>query len=122
MFKGTLFAALTALAAAVSAAPTPSAVTGEFVGLQSVVVTYTLFLDVQILQFALTLEHIENTFYNTALAKFSTQDFVNAGYPDWVRGRFAQLAGHEDTHVRFLTETLGTNAVPFCEYDLCVCY
>ncbi|TBU48032.1 ferritin-like domain-containing protein [Dichomitus squalens] len=100
MFKRFFLVGLTALAAAVSAAPAPSAAT-----------------DIQILQFALTLEHIENTFYNTALAKFTAKDFENAGYPDWVRSRFVQIAGHEATHVKYLTETLGSNAVPFCEYD-----
>ncbi|TBU48019.1 ferritin-like domain-containing protein [Dichomitus squalens] len=100
MLKASILFAFTALAAAVSAAPTAPAVS-----------------DVDVLQLALTLEHLESTFYNTALDKFTAQDFENAGYPAWVRGRFAQIAGHEATHVQFLTQAIGANAAPACEYD-----
>lgn len=75
-------------------------------------------LDVQIFQFALTLEHIENAFYTAALAKFTVNDFVAAGYPSWVYGRFAEIAGHERTHVKYLIQALGPNAVPVCTYNL----
>ncbi|KAJ7183843.1 ferritin-like domain-containing protein [Mycena filopes] len=76
--------------------------------------------DVQVLNFALTLEHLEDTFYRTSLAKFSDADFAAAGFPDWTRGRFVQIAAHEATHVAFLTtalQTAGAPAVEACEYN-----
>ena len=45
----------------------------------------------QILQFALTLEHLESTFYSEALSKFNETDFTNAGLPTYAYGRFKQI-------------------------------
>lgn len=72
--------------------------------------------DVQVLQYALTLEHLEATFYKQALDKFSDQDFANAGYPSWVRGRVSQIAQHEASHVKLLSAALGDSATPACNY------
>ena len=72
----------------------------------------------QILQFALALEHLENTFYTEALAKFDETAFEQAGYASWVRGRFVQLAEHEASHVALLTQTLGNDSVAPCNYSL----
>ncbi|KAF7979466.1 hypothetical protein HWV62_42283 [Athelia sp. TMB] len=74
--------------------------------------------DVQVLNFALTLEYLENAFYSQGLAKHSEADFEKAGLPSWVRGRFEQIAKHEATHVSFLKTALGEgNAVEPCTYD-----
>ncbi|KAI0340285.1 hypothetical protein BDW22DRAFT_1334411 [Trametopsis cervina] len=74
-------------------------------------------IDTEVLQFALTLEHLENTFYNEALSKFDEQAFLDAGFPSWVRGRFEQIKEHEQTHVDFLTKALGDAATKPCTYD-----
>ena len=74
--------------------------------------------DTEILQFALTLENLENTFYRQALDKLDEQAFANAGYEPWVRSRFEQIREHEQTHVDFLTKALGDAAPQACTYDL----
>lgn len=74
----------------------------------------------QILQYALTLEHLEDTFYAGALAQFDQAAFEAAGFPFWVRNRVSQIAQHEVTHVKFLTDALGPDAVAACEYNLLV--
>ncbi|KAJ6594507.1 ferritin-like domain-containing protein [Mycena capillaripes] len=76
--------------------------------------------DPQVLNYALTLEHLEATFYKQSLDKFSDSDFIDAGYPEWTRSRFVQIRDHEVTHVTFLTtalETAGARAVDACEYS-----
>ncbi|KAJ7833999.1 ferritin-like domain-containing protein [Mycena leptocephala] len=69
--------------------------------------------DPQLLNFALTLEHLESAFYCQALACFSPSNFVAAGFPEWI-------SDHEDTHVNFLSTALttaGAQAVSPCEYN-----
>ncbi|KAG9030651.1 hypothetical protein FRB95_003666 [Tulasnella sp. JGI-2019a] len=73
--------------------------------------------DTQILQYALTLEHLEKAFYDGALAKFNQHAFVKAGLPKFARQRFEQIAEHEATHVEFLTAALGSDAVEACNYN-----
>ena len=75
-------------------------------------------LDISVLTFALTLEHLENAFYTQGLAKYSESDFQKDGLPAWVRGRFVQIAEHESEHVKYLTQALGDLAPQPCEYSL----
>lgn len=96
--KFTAAATILAASAAV-AAPTASKIT-----------------DVEILNYALTLEHLENYFYSHYLEQFSAQDFAAAGFPDWVRGRISQIAGHEAQHVELLSGALGDAATKPCTY------
>jgi hypothetical protein len=69
-----------------------------------------------ILQYALTLEHLEDTMYKGMLEKFDAKAFKKAGFPAWVRDRFVQISQHEASHVAFLTGALGKDAVPACTY------
>ncbi|OCF32431.1 hypothetical protein I317_05782 [Kwoniella heveanensis CBS 569] len=71
----------------------------------------------QVLQYALTLENLEKRFYADALDKFQESDFEAAGYPNWVRGRLSQIAGHESDHVSLLSGALGNDSVAECTYS-----
>ncbi|KAI0051495.1 hypothetical protein FA95DRAFT_1554589 [Auriscalpium vulgare] len=73
--------------------------------------------DPDVLNFALTLEHLENAFYTGGLQNFSQAAFLKAGYAASVRGYYQQIASHEQTHVANLTSLLGTQAVQPCTYN-----
>jgi hypothetical protein len=73
--------------------------------------------DTTVLNYALTLEHIEYAFYTGALAKFDEKCFEEAGLPWGTRDRFVQIAAHETVHVELLTGALGDQAVQPCQYS-----
>jgi hypothetical protein len=56
-------------------------------------------------------------FYSKALAEFDAAAFEAAGYPDWVRNRFTQIAEHEASHVELLSGALGDAATQPCQYS-----
>lgn len=62
--------------------------------------------DASILNYALTLEHLEATFYATGLQNFTQADFVNAGYADPFYANLQKVASDEAEHVTFLTTAL----------------
>lgn len=87
----------------------------------SLIGMFNFILDTEIIQFALTLEHIEVAFYTLALQQlFSQSDFIKAGYTPLVFQRFVEIGQHEQTHVELLTAALGDKAPLACNYSLCV--
>ncbi|KAG9233020.1 ferritin-like domain-containing protein [Amylocarpus encephaloides] len=72
--------------------------------------------DIDILNYALTLEHLEATFYRQGLANYTQAQFVAAGFPDPFYANLQEIAYDETTHVSFLTKALGTAATAECIY------
>lgn len=64
---------------------------------------------VETLNFALTLEYLEDEFYRTAL----TKSFI----PDSDKNIFMQISKHEAAHVAFLKTALGSSAVSKPDFD-----
>lgn len=75
---------------------------------------------VEVLNYALTLEHLESTFYREGLAQFEDQAFVDAGLQTSVRERLVEIGEHEAAHVEALTaaiESLDGEPVQEATYD-----
>ncbi|MFC7154213.1 ferritin-like domain-containing protein [Halomarina halobia] len=84
--------------------------------------------DVDVLNYALTLEHLEDVFYREFLNDVSKEEFVNSealqNFNAWEKRAsydFVRKVGeHESTHVEALTKiirALGGEPVPECTYD-----
>ncbi|KIY66361.1 hypothetical protein CYLTODRAFT_463573 [Cylindrobasidium torrendii FP15055 ss-10] len=73
--------------------------------------------DATVLNYALTLEHLENAFYSGALSKFDDKAFTDAGLPASARPLFEQIGAHEQAHVDFLSKALADKATKPCTYD-----
>jgi hypothetical protein len=76
--------------------------------------------DADILNYALTLEHLENTFYREGLAQYTEEDFANAGFDSTFYNNLKTVGQDEQDHVDFLTsglEAAGATPVAECTYD-----
>ncbi|GAB7092862.1 hypothetical protein JCM30237_00140 [Halolamina litorea] len=84
--------------------------------------------DVDVLNYALTLEHLENAFYRDGLAGFSDEELMNADVlsdydtkiQEKVPGHLAMVGDHEAAHVSAISDTveqLGGTPVEEAEYD-----
>ena len=75
---------------------------------------------VDVVNYALTLEHLEATFYRLALEQFDATAFTDLGYQADVRDRIVAIGEHEAQHVDALTavvDQLGGEPVAEAEYD-----
>jgi len=72
-----------------------------------------------ILNYALTLEHLEDKFYREALENYTMADFQAAGYDETFYNNIKMISSDEQTHVSFLTSALqaaGVAPVQECTY------
>lgn len=76
--------------------------------------------DGDILNYALTLEHLEDNFYKAGINNFSESDFANAGFDSTFYANLKEVSLDETTHVSFLTAALtkaGVTPVAACKYS-----
>ncbi|TKA53124.1 hypothetical protein B0A49_11956 [Cryomyces minteri] len=76
-------------------------------------------IDVDILQFALTLEHLENVFYKNALSTWPEKTFTDAGFSKDFYNQLKYIAHDEEGHVVYLEAALkaaGVKPNAACEY------
>ncbi|KAI4134958.1 MAG: hypothetical protein LQ341_005945 [Variospora aurantia] len=109
--KSTFFS-LAALAAVAVAAPAKN----NLLALRQAAPEIT---DGDILNYALTLEHLEDKFYREVLEQFSESDFAAAGYDSTFYNNLQEISSDETTHVSFLTAALtaaGVTPVQECTY------
>ncbi|KAK3074692.1 hypothetical protein LTR53_002699 [Teratosphaeriaceae sp. CCFEE 6253] len=62
--------------------------------------------DIDILRYALTLEHLEDKFYREGLANWTQSDFATAGFDATFYQNIQSISAHETGHVSFLTAAL----------------
>ncbi|EPS35267.1 hypothetical protein H072_11398 [Dactylellina haptotyla CBS 200.50] len=77
-------------------------------------------IDLVVLQFALTLEHLENVFYKKALSTLPEYKFLAAGFTREYYQNLKYIAHDEEAHVKLLTDgitTAGGMPVAACTYD-----
>jgi len=76
--------------------------------------------DLDVFNYALTLEHLENAFYRDGLAEFDEAAFEDAGFDAEVRENLERIGEHEADHVDAITaaiEAAGGEPVEEAEYD-----
>lgn len=75
---------------------------------------------VDVLNYALTLEHLETAFYRDGLAEFDVAAFEELGFQSSVYDNLSEIGAHEAAHVEALTATvteLGGEPVTELTYD-----
>lgn len=76
--------------------------------------------DLDILQYALTLEHLENVFYKQGISMMPESAFLAANFTSAYYNNLLYIATDEEQHVKLLTTSIaatGATPVAACEYD-----
>lgn len=76
--------------------------------------------DLDVFNYALTLEHLENAFYRDGLEEFDADAFEEAGFDPAVRENLELIGKHEQDHVDAITaaiEAAGGEPVEEAAYD-----
>ena len=71
-----------------------------------------------ILNYALTLEHLEDKFYREGLANFTQEQFAAAGFDATFYANLKVVSSDETTHVSFLTTALTGTSILQILYEL----
>ena len=93
---------------------------GEASPAASPVTEPTFASDVDVLNYALTLEHLETAFYRDGLASIGSAGITGLGFQTGVFDRLGEIAAHEAAHVETLTSVitqLGGTPVAEAKYD-----
>ncbi|KAK2063903.1 twin-arginine translocation pathway signal [Colletotrichum caudatum] len=121
--KTALVACLAAVAAAVPLGPKLDDEQMKIYGLakrQQAGASAAGLTDIDILQFALTLEWLEGTFYQQGFQKFPAQDFLALGLSQEQVNDLQQVGATELSHVSLLQSSIaqaGTQPVQPCQYN-----
>lgn len=73
--------------------------------------------DVGILNYALTLEHLEDKFYREGLANFTQANFIAASFLDPFYDNLKEISYDETTHVSVLSGALKDAVIAECTYS-----
>ena len=65
-----------------------------------------LLMSITVLNYALTLEHLEDKFYREGLANYTQEQFAAAGFDETFYNNLKEVSVDEQTHVKFLTDAL----------------
>ncbi|KAL9130200.1 MAG: hypothetical protein Q9217_001545 [Psora testacea] len=106
---------VTAFVAVVSAAPKPA-----MSSLKAIREAAPEISDADILNYALTLEHLEDKFYREGLANYTAEAFADAGFDATFYDNLKEISSDETIHVSYLTAALtkaGAKPVAECTYS-----
>lgn len=77
-------------------------------------------VDVELLQYSLTIEHLTAAFYREALGLFRENSFTDAGFPSFVYKRISEIYDQDADHVQSLQQeliNLGQQPTQACTYS-----